>query len=106
MIGGNVMFWGKDLGGFGQYKKLKIDDFSVNEKYWEKYQGISGKLSYELPKDNIYELVNDYVCWILGDSSAEEMDEKIKKLPDIIRNTYLVYTYEGEINNGGGPILF
>ncbi len=95
------MFFGKDLGTYEKYEKLKKDDFSVNEKYWKKYEGISEKLAYEIPKDIIYEIVDNYVWWILGDSYDDEMDKKLKTLPEILRYAYLVNCYEGEINNGG-----
>mgnify|MGYP003415517302 CR=1 FL=1 len=52
-------------------------------------------------EEELYEIIDNYVCWIIGNSYDEEMDAKLKKLPLAIKYTYLIYTYECEINNGG-----
>ncbi len=95
------MLFGKETGNWKKYESLKKDDYSVNEKYWKKYKGISKELANEIPSEKLYEIIDNYVCWIIGNSYDEELDAKLKKLPLAIKYTYLIYTYECEINNGG-----
>ncbi len=95
------MLFGKDSGNWKKYESLKKDDFSINEKYWKKYKGISKELANEIPAERLYEVVDNYVAWIIGNSYDTEMDKKLQKLPLAIKYAYLVYTYECEINNGG-----
>ena len=101
VLGVSCMFFGKDSGNWKKYESLKKDDFSINEKYWKKYKGISKELANEIPAERLYEVVDNYVAWIIGNSYDTEMDKKLQKLPLAIKYAYLVYTYECEINNGG-----
>lgn len=101
LLGGTCMIFGKDTGSWKKYEALKKDEYSVNEKYWKKYKGISKELAQEIPAEKLYEIVDNYVCWIVGNSYDAEMDARLQKLPAAIKYTYLVYTYECEINNGG-----
>lgn len=101
ILGVNCMLFGKDVGGWKKYESLKKDDYSTNTKYWNKYKGITKELADEIPAEKLIEVVDNYVCWIVGDSYNQEMDEKIKKLTNVIKYTYLIYNYECEINNGG-----
>lgn len=101
LLGGSCMLFGKDTGNWKKYEALKKDEYSVNEKYWKKYKGISKELAQEIPAEKLYEIVDNYVCWIVGNSYDAEMDAMLQKLPAAIKYTYLVYTYECEINNGG-----
>ena len=95
------MFFEKKFGNYKKYESLKENDFSVNIKYWKKYKGISKDLSNEIPKEKLCEIIDNYTGWIIGDSYDEEMHLKLQQLPEIIKNTYLIYNYECEINNGG-----
>ena len=95
------MLFGKNSGNWKKYESLKKDDYSINEKYWKKYKGISKELANEIPAERLYEVVDNYVAWIIGNSYDTEMDKKLQKLPLAIKYAYLVYTYECEINNGG-----
>lgn len=101
VLGVSCMLFGKDSGNWKKYESLKKDDFSINEKYWKKYKGISKELANEIPAERLYEVVDNYVAWIIGNSYDTEMDKKLQKLPLAIKYAYLVYTYECEINNGG-----
>lgn len=101
VLGVSYMLFGKDSGNWKKYESLKKDDFSINEKYWKKYKGISKELANEIPAERLYEVVDNYVAWIIGNSYDTEMDKKLQKLPLAIKYAYLVYTYECEINNGG-----
>ena len=101
LLGGNCMLFGKDTGNWKNYEALKKDEYSVNEKYWKKYKGISKELAQEIPVEKLYSTIDNYVCWIVGDSYDAEMDARLQKLPAAIKYAYLVYTYECEINNGG-----
>ena len=73
------MLFGKETGNWKKYESLKKDDYSVNEKYWKKYKGISKELANEIPSEKLYEIIDNYVCWIIGNSYDEEMDAKLKK---------------------------
>lgn len=95
------MLFGKGRGNWKKYEALKKDEYSVNEKYWKKYKGISKELAQEIPTEKLYSTIDNYVCWIVGNSYDTEMDARLQKLPAAIKYTYLVYTYECEINNGG-----
>ena len=101
VLGVSCMLLGKDSGNWKKYESLKKDDYSINEKYWKKYKGISKELANEIPAERLYEVVDNYVAWIIGNSYDTEMDKKLQKLPLAIKYAYLVYTYECEINNGG-----
>ncbi|MGP1523636.1 MAG: DMP19 family protein [Treponema sp.] len=101
VLGVSCMLFGKDSGNWKKYESLKKDDYSINEKYWKKYKGISKELANEIPAERLYEVVDNYVAWIIGNSYDTEMDKKLQKLPLAIKYAYLVYTYECEINNGG-----
>lgn len=101
VLGVSCMLFGKDSGNWKKYESLKKDDYSINEKYWKKYKGISKELANEIPAEKLYEVVDNYVAWIIGNSYDTEMDKKLQKLPLAIKYAYLVYTYECEINNGG-----
>lgn len=101
LLGGTCMIFGKDTGNWKKYEALKKDEYSVNEKYWKKYKGISKELAQEIPVEKLYSTIDNYVCWIVGNSYDAEMDARLQKLPAAIKYTYLVYTYECEINNGG-----
>ena len=101
VLGVSCMLFGKNSGNWKKYESLKKDDFSINEKYWKKYKGISKELANEIPAERLYEVVDNYVAWIIGNSYDTEMDIKLQKLPLAIKYAYLVYTYECEINNGG-----
>jgi|GEM_PF-1557261 len=101
VLGVSCMLFGKDSGNWKKYESLKKDDFSINEKYWKKYKGISKELANEIPAERLYKVVDNYVAWIIGNSYDTEMDKKLQKLPLAIKYAYLVYTYECEINNGG-----
>ena len=100
------MLFSKNLGNWNKYESMKKDDFSVNEKFWKKYKGISKELAEEIPEDKLYDIMDNYVSWIVGNSFDEEMHEKLMKLPEVIRYSYLVYRYECEINNGGFDQFF
>ena len=100
-IGVSCVLFGKDSGNWKKYESLKKDDFSINEKYWKKYKGISKELANEIPAERLYEVVDNYAAWIIGNSYDAEMDKKLQKLPLAIKYAYLIYTYECEINNGG-----
>lgn len=95
------MLFGKDTGNWKKYEALKKDEYSENEKYWKKYKGISKELAQEIPTEKLYSTIDNYVCLIVGNSYDTEMDARLQKLPAAIKYTYLVYTYECEINNGG-----
>ncbi len=95
------MLFRNDTGNWKKYESLKKDGYSVNEKFWKKYKGISKELAHEIPTEKLYEVIDNYVCWIVGNSYDTEMDTKLQKLPSLIKYTYLIYTYEAEINNGG-----
>ena len=101
VLGVSCMLFGKNSGNWKKYESLKKDDYSINEKYWKKYKGISKELANEIPAEKLYEVVDNYVAWIIGNSYDTEMDKKLQKLPLAIKYAYLVYTYECEINNGG-----
>lgn len=101
LLGVSCMFFGKDKGNWKKYESLKKDEYSVNKKYWEKYKGISKELAQEIPAEKLYEIIDNYVCWIVGNSYDAEMDAKLQKLPLAIKYAYLIYSYEAEINNGG-----
>ena len=101
LLGVSCMFFGKDKGNWKKYESLKKDEYSVNKKYWEKYKGISKELAQEIPAEKLYEIIYNYVCWIVGNSYDAEMDAKLQKLPLAIKYAYLIYSYEAEINNGG-----
>ncbi len=79
------MFFGKNSGNYKRYESLKENDFSVNKKYWNKYKGISKELANEIPEDKLYEIVENYVSWITGNSLDEEMHLKLQQLPEILR---------------------
>lgn len=100
------MLFSKNLGNWNKYESMKKDDFSVNEKFWKKYKGISKELAEEIPEDKLYDIIDNYVSWIVGNSFDEAMHEKLMKLSEIIRYSYLVYRYECEINNGGFDQFF
>lgn len=95
------MIFGKETGNWKKYEALKEDEYSVNEKYWKKYKGISKELAQEIPVEKLYSTIDNYVCWIVGNSYDAEMDARLQKLPAAIKYAYLIYTYECEINNGG-----
>lgn len=95
------MFFGKDIGNWKKYESLKNDEYSINKKYWEKYKGISKELAQEIPAEKLYEVIDNYVSWIVGNSCDAEMDSKLQELPLVIKYAYLIYSYEAEINNGG-----
>ena len=101
LLGVSCMFFGKDKGNWKKYESLKKEEYSVNKKYWEKYKGISKELAQEIPAEKLYEIIDNYVCWIVGNSYDAEMDAKLQKLPLAIKYAYLIYSYEAEINNGG-----
>ena len=101
LLGVSCMFFGKDKGNWKKYESLKKEEYSVNKKYWEKYKGISKELAQEIPAEKLYEIIYNYVCWIVGNSYDAEMDAKLQKLPLAIKYAYLIYSYEAEINNGG-----
>lgn len=101
LLGGTCMLFGKDTGNWKKYEALKKDEYSVNEKYWKKYKGISKELAQEIPTEKLYSIIDNYVCWIVGNSYDEEMDARLQKLSAAIKYAYLIYTYEGEVNNGG-----
>lgn len=101
LLGVSCMFFGKDKGNWKKYESLKKDEYSVNKKYWEKYKGISKELAQEIPAEKLYEIIDNYVCWIVENSYDAEMDAKLQKLPLAIKYAYLIYSYEAEINNGG-----
>ncbi|WP_277055567.1 DMP19 family protein, partial [Treponema socranskii] len=106
LLAGIEMLFAKDSGNWKKYESMKKDDYSVNENFWKKYKGISKVLSEEIPADKLYEVTDNYVFWIVGNSYGEEMHEKLMKLPEIVRYSYLVYSYEAEINNGGFDQFF
>jgi len=106
LLAGIEMLFAKDSGNWKKYESMKKDDYSVNENFWKKYKGISKVLSEEIPADKLYEVTDNYVFWIVGNSYGEEMHEKLMKLPEIVRYSYLVYSYETEINNGGFDQFF
>lgn len=101
LLGGTCMIFGKETGNWKKYEALKEDEYSVNEKYWKKYKGISKELAQEIPVEKLYSTIDNYVCWIVGNSYDAEMDARLQKLPAAIKYAYLIYTYECEINNGG-----
>ena len=82
------MLFGKDSGNWKKYESLKKDDFSINEKYWKKYKGISKELANEIPAERLYEVVDNYVAWIIGNSYDTEMDKKLQKLPLAIKYAF------------------
>ena len=100
------MLFAKVPGNWKAYDSMKKDDFSVNEKYWKKYKGISKELAEQIPADKLCDVVDNYVFWIVKDSYDDDLDKKLSELPEIIRYAYLVYQYECEINNGGFDQFF
>ncbi len=100
------MLFAKAPGNWKAYESMKKDDFSVNEKYWKKYKGISKELAGQIPADKLCDVVDNYVFWIVKDSYDDDLDKKLSELPEIIRYAYLVYQYECEINNGGFDQFF
>lgn len=104
--GGSEMLFAKNAGNWKTYESMKKDDYSVNEKYWKKYKGITKELAQEIPKEKLYDIIDNYVFWIVKDSFDEELDKKLAELPEILRYSYLIYQYECEINNGGFDQFF
>ena len=59
------MLFGKETGNWKKYESLKKDDYSVNEKYWKKYKGISKELANEIPSEKLYEIIDNKVLDII-----------------------------------------
>lgn len=95
------MIFKKDLGNWKNYESMKTDDFSVNKKYWKKYNGISESLAQEIPTEKLCLIADNYVSWIGGESFDNELHQKLQSVPEVLRFAYLVYNFECEINNGG-----
>ena len=71
------MLFAEDFGNWKKYESMKKDDYSVNEIFWKKYKGISKVLSKEIPADKLYEVTDNYVFWIVGNSYDEKMHENL-----------------------------
>lgn len=72
-----------------------------NPVFWNKYKGITEEFAMQIPKEALYEVIYSYSVHVAGESYHEEMHRRLATMPDLLRYTFLLDRYEGEIKNGG-----
>lgn len=71
--------------------------------YWQKYKRLSEELVLQIPSEQLYTVIADFVFYSLKlyDYYDVAADEQLKKVNQLCRNVFYIYQLESEVNNGG-----